>query len=295
MTVLLNRRCWLIPGGRELSESKDDRTRSGSSGENRGLAVMRLRPRHLTKLCPEEGDLAVMRRWGVSRCDAVEMASVSSELTKLLVEDPVPPADPRTLVGWICQRRHPVQENRLEEAIAIATRAELVHRKDDAWPHGLADQLIEMLDCVVTHQQREQAVVFPMLVRGVDALPDLTVDAMIAAHEDLMARWRGLDQLTGGFRAPPHACAAWRLLYVLCYKLYVDTREQVDLENRMLLAGRRRGIRNDTEAPVVHAQRRQSRPRLEDGHEAQRIAPSFSEGPGPCSRNSFPSSSPLRP
>lgn len=199
---------------------------------------MRLRPRHLTKLSPEEGDLAVMDRWGVSRCDAVEMDSVSAELTKLLAEDAAPSGEPRDLVGWICERRHSVQENRLDEAIAIANRAEAVHRRDDAWPHGLADQLIEMLDCVVTHQQREQAVVFPMLLQGVDALPDRTVDEMVAAHEDLMTRWRGLDQLTGGFKAPAHACAAWRLLYVLCYKLSVDCREQVQLENRMLLAGR---------------------------------------------------------
>lgn len=199
---------------------------------------MRLRPRHLTKLSPEEGDLAVMDRWGVSRCDAVEMDSVSAELTKLLAENAAPSEEPRDMVGWICERRHSVQENRLEEAIAIANRAEAVHRRDDAWPHGLADQLIEMLDCVVTHQQREQAVVFPMLLQGVDALPDRTVDEMVAAHEDLMARWRGLDQLTGGFKAPAHACAAWRLLYVLCYKLSVDCREQVQLENRMLLAGR---------------------------------------------------------
>lgn len=199
---------------------------------------MRLRPRHLTKLSPEEGDLAVMDRWGVSRCDAVEMDSVSAELTKLLAEDAAPSGEPRDLVGWICERRHSVQENRLDEAIAIANRAEAVHRRDDAWPHGLADQLIEMLDCVVTHQQREQAVVFPMLLQGVDALPDRTVDEMVAAHEDLMTRWRGLDQLTGGFKAPAHACAAWRLLYVLCYKLSGDCREQVQLENRMLLAGR---------------------------------------------------------
>ena len=199
---------------------------------------MRLRPRHLTKLSPEEGDLAVMDRWGVSRCDAVEMDSVSAELTKLLAEDAAPSGEPRDLVGWICERRHSVQENRLDEAIAIANRAEAVHRRDDAWPHGLADQLIEMLDCVVTHQQREQAVVFPMLLQGVDALPDRTVDEMVAAHEDLMARWRGLDQLTGGFKAPAHACAAWRLLYVLCYKLSADCREQVEVENRMLLAGR---------------------------------------------------------
>ncbi|MGZ9098065.1 MAG: hemerythrin domain-containing protein [Brevundimonas sp.] len=199
---------------------------------------MRLRPRHLTTLSNEQGDLAVMDRWGIARCDAVEMTSVSSELTKLLAEESPPPTDRGNLVNWICERRHAVQENRLEEAIAIATRAEAIHRRDDAWPHGLADQLIELLDCVVTHQQREQAVVFPMLLRGVDALPDRTVDEMVAAHETLLAKWLELDRLTAGFRAPAHACAAWRLLYALCYKLQGDCREQVALENRMLLDGR---------------------------------------------------------
>ena len=199
---------------------------------------MRLRPPKLTDFSPEKRDLAVLDRWGVARCDAVEMASISSELSKLLAEDPTPPTDPTDLVGWICDRRHSVQENRLEEALAMANQAEAVHRRDDAWPHGLADQLGEMLDSVVIHQQREQSVVFPMLLQGVSALPDRTVDEMVAAHEDLLARWRDLDQLTGGFKAPAHACSAWRLLYVLCFKLHADCREQVGLENRMLLAGR---------------------------------------------------------
>ena len=199
---------------------------------------MRLQPRDITNLSNEDGDLAVMDRWGISRCDAVEMASVSAELTKLLAEDATPPTEPGSLLNWICERRHPVQENRLEEAIAIATRTEAVHRRDDVWPHGLADHLIELLDCVVTHQQREQAVVFPMLLRGVDALPDRTIDEMVAAHESLLAKWRELERLTGGFKAPAHACAAWRLLYAICHKLQNDCREQVDLENRMLLAGR---------------------------------------------------------
>lgn len=199
---------------------------------------MRLRPRHLTNLPTEEGDLAVMDRWGISRCDAVEMASVSSELTRLLAEDTTPPTTPEELVGWTCERRHSAQENRLEEAIAIASRAEAVHRRDDAWPHGLADHLIEMLDGVVAHQQREQSVVFPMLLRGVDALPQHTVEEMLEAHDRLLAKWLQLERMTGGFKAPPHACAAWRLLYALCFKLQEDCREQVNVENRMLLAGR---------------------------------------------------------
>lgn len=194
-------------------------------------------------------------------------------------EESVPPGDAQGLVGWICERGHSRQENRLEEAIVIATRAEEIHRQDDEWPHGISDYLIEMLDCVVTHQQREQAVVFPMLLRGVQALPDRTIDDMVTAHEDLLAMWRGLAQLTGGFRAPAHACGAWRRLYALCHGLYRDCSKQIELENRMLLAGRRRSdIRDHTEELVAHAQRSGTGPWLENGHDAKRFAPSFSKG-----------------
>lgn len=176
--------------------------------------------------------------------------------TTNLPQDPVPSGDTPGLVGRICEREHSRQESRLEEAIAMATRAETVHRRDDEWPHGMADQLNELLDCIVTHQQREQAVVFPMLVGGVQTVPEQTIDDMVAAHEELLAMWRELDRLTGGFRAPAHACGTWRRLYALCDSLHADCRDQIDLENRMLLASRRpSGIRDHTEPLVAYAQR----------------------------------------
>ena len=146
--------------------------------------------------------------------------------------------EPATLVNRICKQRQPAQESRLEEAIAIATQTQWVQRLDDAWPHGLADRLSYILDRVFAHQQREQAVVFPMLLKGVDALSARTVDEMIEAHEDLLAEWRAVAEMTGGFNPPAHACAQWRRLYAVCNQLQSDFLEQVGLENRMLLAGR---------------------------------------------------------
>ena len=154
----------------------------------------------------------------------------------------------------LCQRRHSAHETRLEGAVALASRAESVHRSDDAWPHGLADDLEDILDLTVAHQQREQAVVFPMLMIGVGALPARTVNDMIAAHEDLLHRWRALEMRTGGFTPPTHACATWRRLYLLCGELQQDCHSQVDSENRMLLAGRGDSLRSDTEADIAQAQ-----------------------------------------
>lgn len=195
-----------------------------------------------------------MDRWGVSRCDAVEMDAVSNQLTRLIVDDDAPP-EREEQIDRICGRRHSLHETRLEEAIAIAGRAEAAHRMDDAWPHGLADDLADLLDRTVVHQQREQAVVFPMLMSGVGALSVPAIEDMIGAHEDLLKRWRRLEERTGGFKAPAHACAAWRLLYVICCKLHLDCSKQVELENRMLLGERGSDLRKDPEAPVACAQR----------------------------------------
>lgn len=203
---------------------------------------------------PDPRDQAVLDRWGVARCDSVDLNALSSQLTGLMVEEPAP-SEIVALSERTCQRRHSAQEDRLEDAIALARRAETVHRRDDAWPHGLADHLDDLLECTIVHQQREQAVVFPMLTHGVGALPVRTVEEMIAAHEDLLERWAALDRLTGSFVAPDHACAVWRLLYILCCTLGADCRAQVELENRMLVAGREPGLRKDTEAAVAQAQR----------------------------------------
>ena len=58
---------------------------------------------------------------------------------------------------------------------------ECVHRQR-AWPHGLSDQLEDILEGTVVHQQREHAVVFPMLMTGWTPAGQ-TVGEMIAAHE----------------------------------------------------------------------------------------------------------------
>lgn len=197
---------------------------------------MRLQPHPLKKCSAQHEDLTVRDRRRGSRCD-VDIGAAALGPMKLQPET-TQSDDPAILVKWFCKQRHPAQESQLEEAIAIATQAEQVHRTDDAWPHGLADQLGNILDCVFAHQQREQAVVFPMLLKGLDALPDRMIDEMIQAHEHLLAEWRTVSQLTGGFSAPAHACAAWLRLYALCSRLQFDCVEQVGLENRMLLAGR---------------------------------------------------------
>lgn len=137
-----------------------------------------------------------------------------------------------------CQRRHSAHESRLEQAVVLADREEALHSEDYAWPHGLSDALADILDRTVAHQQREQSMIFSMLMSGVGSLPARLIDDMVAAHEDLLRRWRRLDRRTEAFTPPSHACQTWKELYLLCRDLHLDCRRQVNSENMMLLAVR---------------------------------------------------------
>ena len=116
-----------------------------------------------------------------------------------------------------------------------------------------AGVLADILDRTVTHQQREQSSVFSMLMSGVGSLPARLIDDMVAAHEDLLRRWRRLDRRTEAFTPPSHACETWKELYLLCRDLHLDCRRQAHSENVMLLAARDAAAPRAPDAPVSRA------------------------------------------
>ena len=191
-------------------------------------------------------DAAALRRWGVSDCERIDRRAMQDSLAGLQHDEAAPPSDTARLVGHIRDRYHNALVDVMGDAIALATACETAHSGEDLWPHGLSDQLIEILEAVEHHQQREDAVVFPMLLVGGPRAAE-AVRMMEAEHAGIRARLDRLLALTGGFQAPPQACASWRVLYVLCCKADVDIREQIRLEEGELFSP---CIRDSTEAQV---------------------------------------------
>ena len=88
--------------------------------------------------------------------------------------------------------------------------------------------------------------------------PALPARATVPAHSSVLVarvypapatgglglRLEHLARRTGDFTAPAHACATWRLLYLLCRKLNSELRERMALETAALLG---RDIRESTE------------------------------------------------
>ena len=196
-----------------------------------------------------ETDPAVLRRWGVTDCDRVDRRNLTRGLTRLQDPEAAAPVDPAGLVRHIRRRYHRALILLIEDAVELATACEAAHRGKAQWPHGLSDRLARILEVLEAHQQREDAVVFPMLLQG---RPEATGAAclMTSEHGELRALLDATLSVTSDFEAPPEACAKWRLLYLLGHKIDFDAREQMRLEEAGLFPP---DIRDSTEACICSA------------------------------------------
>lgn len=144
------------------------------------------------------------------------------------------PSDPQGLIDHIVARYHRVHLQELPEAIALARRVEQVHADHPLRPAGLADHLAMMADDLQSHQHKEEAVLFPMMLEGPSPMLRFPIERMTAEHDDVAEQLLRLAVLTTDFTAPDDACTSWRALYRACAKLDADLREHVHLENNVL-------------------------------------------------------------
>ncbi|MFN3522075.1 MAG: iron-sulfur cluster repair di-iron protein [Phenylobacterium sp.] len=143
-------------------------------------------------------------------------------------------AAPAELIDHIVTRYHQVHLQEFPEAIRLARRVERVHQDHPLRPQGLADHLAFMADDLEAHQHKEEAVLFPMMLRGPSPMMRFPIERMTAEHADVADQLLHLAVLTTDFTPPQDACTTWRALYAACAKLDADLREHMHLENNVL-------------------------------------------------------------
>ena len=195
---------------------------------------MRQRPERL-ELIPQP-DPAALRRWGVADCGRVDRRALNRSLARLRDDEVEPPLDTTRLVRHIRDRYHGVLIGLIEDAVSLAGACEAAHSREALWPHGLSDRMAEILEALEAHQQREDAVVFPMLLAGTPRVSQAAT-VMAAEHARIREMLDAVRTLTLAFEAPPVACASWRVLYVLARKIDLDVRAQMRLEECELFGG----------------------------------------------------------
>ncbi|WP_324819265.1 hemerythrin domain-containing protein [Brevundimonas sp.] len=213
-------------------------------GTHHGEKPMRPQSRRL-ELIPSP-DCDSLTRWGIVDCDKVDRRALADSLARLQDDESTPPPDAAGMIGRIRSRYHQVLLEIIADAVALATACERVHAADDRWPHGLSDRLMGLLEALELHQQREDAVVFPLLLSG-SPQADAAVRFMAREHASIRDRLDLLSAVTCAFKAPADACMKWRVLYVLCRKIDFDIRELIGMEEHELFAPH---IRDRTEAGV---------------------------------------------
>jgi regulator of cell morphogenesis and NO signaling len=139
-----------------------------------------------------------------------------------------------SLVDHVVTTYHARLRRDLPDLIAMAARVESRHGSKPECPTGLAAHLQEMHTSVLDHLQKEEQILFPMIVRGAGARAAAPVQVMEMEHEHHREDLLRLRALTDDLRPPAQACATWRALYAGLRQLEEELMEHIHLENNVL-------------------------------------------------------------
>jgi regulator of cell morphogenesis and NO signaling len=138
------------------------------------------------------------------------------------------------LLAHILERYHQGHRAELPRLLAMAAKVEAVHRDHGDCPVGLHTHLQHVATELEQHMQKEEQVLFPMLLRGTDPMLRGPIFAMESEHLEHGRNLERLRSLARDFTPPPDACATWRALYLGLAALEREVMEHIHLENHEL-------------------------------------------------------------
>lgn len=144
--------------------------------------------------------------------------------------------EPAALIDHVLTRYHAVHRAQLPDLICMAQRIEAVHRENPLVPAGLADLLETMQQELLSHMEKEEAILFPMLQAGGNPFVRQPIAMMRAEHVDHGAMLEKLAARTNDATPPEGACNTWRALYAGIAQFHDDLINHIHLENNLLFA-----------------------------------------------------------
>lgn len=138
------------------------------------------------------------------------------------------------LVDHILTRFHEPLRAELPELLAMARKVEAVHAAKPGCPLGLGAHLAQILENVELHLQKEEQILFPMIVGGQGTNAGGPVMVMEREHDEHAADMRRTRELVTDFVPPAAACTTWRALYLRLAQLERDLMDHIHLENNVL-------------------------------------------------------------
>ncbi|MFT3728189.1 MAG: hemerythrin domain-containing protein [Terricaulis sp.] len=141
---------------------------------------------------------------------------------------------PHDLIPFILERYHATHRRELPELVQLARKVEAVHAGNEDAPDGLSQLLTRMTSELEAHMQKEEQVLFPLLLASGGGCAPFAIKRMRAEHQDHEDLLSALKLITRDFTPPADACGSWRRLYQGCAKLCADLEAHIALENGTL-------------------------------------------------------------
>jgi len=138
------------------------------------------------------------------------------------------------LVDHIVAHYHRRLRESLPTLVRMAHKVEARHRERVACPMGLAAFLEQFQREVLAHLEKEEAIVFPAIVRGSGARLSSPIYVLELEHQHHGSDLQRLHALTNDLTPPDEACTTWRALYAGLSDLERELMEHVHLENYIL-------------------------------------------------------------
>ncbi len=166
---------------------------------------------------------------------ALNLNAVLAELSALQRPDTLPDVvEPGALIDHILSRYHEVHRQQLPELIRMARRVEAVHRDHPQVPKGLGDFLETLEAELLSHMQKEEMILFPMMKGGGSAMAVHPIAMMRSEHVEHGLNLDRLLAMTQNAVPPQEACNTWCALYAGIAQLNDDLINHIHLENNVL-------------------------------------------------------------
>ena len=138
------------------------------------------------------------------------------------------------LVRHILDRYHAPLRDELRDLHRMAMTVEEKHKEKASCPRGLAAHLAAIHEAVDSHLEKEERILFPMILAGHGAQAVGPIQVMELEHEEHGANLARTRALTDDLTAPAEACPTWQALYLRLRELEADLMDHIHLENHVL-------------------------------------------------------------
>lgn len=137
-----------------------------------------------------------------------------------------------SLIEHILARYHQTHRHQLASILPLAEKVSQVHAGE--FPAGILPLVQAMQADLLSHMQKEEQVLFPMILNGMGRGAAMPVRVMMHEHDDHEQTIARLLEMSGNLTPPTAACPSWQRLYAELQTLVNDLQEHISLENTIL-------------------------------------------------------------